>query len=311
MSDIALSAAQRSSLQSINDASNRINQSQSRLNTGRKVNQVTDDPIAFFRSQALVQQASDLSSRNDTIGQTVSALGASLTASTAVDGFLKQLKGIVQSAEAGGLADKKAATDQLRAVGQQLSEVVRDASFGGVNILAGSTSSLSTQLSNRTAATLTIPGVNLAGPGGLFGQSGVFGANGTFAVSGLLSGPGGVAVAGFSALGTPGGLAVSSANAIFSAVATRIDTAISQNQGVAASIGGSVGVLTNRLRFNQDQVNTLNQGADKLTLADLNTEAATTQSEILRRQLATTALGNSNRAAKAALSLLAPQNNQR
>ena len=58
MTDIALTAAQRSSLLSLQQTQTLSDRTQTRLTTGREVNSVVDDAVNFFRAQALTDRGS-------------------------------------------------------------------------------------------------------------------------------------------------------------------------------------------------------------------------------------------------------------
>lgn len=60
MAEVVLSGAMRSNLLSLQNTSKLLDQTQSRLSTGLKINGAIDDPTAFFTSRALSTRASDL-----------------------------------------------------------------------------------------------------------------------------------------------------------------------------------------------------------------------------------------------------------
>ena len=60
MAEVVLSGAMRSNLLSLQNTSKLLDQTQSRLSTGLKINGAIDDPTAFFTSRTLSTRASDL-----------------------------------------------------------------------------------------------------------------------------------------------------------------------------------------------------------------------------------------------------------
>ncbi|GGF18740.1 flagellin [Aliidongia dinghuensis] len=318
MSDITLTAVQQDTLLQLQNASQLFNRTQERLNTGKKVNGVVDDAVAYFRSTSLYDRTSALDTRKGNIDQSVSAVTAALNATSAVDGLLKQLKGVLEGARGAVLSQRVAATTQFKNIAKQLAQLVKDTTYQGLNILTATTATLSTQFSERTAATLVINGFNLVATGAgntnsLFtGATGVFKADGSLNFSNVIfSGAGGTGVFGFSALNltsaqTIGGvtIAVSRAEAIFSASDNRIDAAIAQNQAISASLGINVSILQARSTFTANYATTLSQGGDKLTLADLNTEAANSQALTLRQQIGIQSLSVSGQQNQSILNLL-------
>lgn len=300
MSDITLTATQRSTLLSLQDTGDLFNRTQGRLNSGKKVASVTDDAVAYFRAQSLSNRGTDISNRKTVIDQSVQSLNAALSATSAVEGLLNQLKGVLEGARGASLSQREAATTQFANIGKQLNQLVRDATYQGLNILTSSNANLTTQFSERTAATFTVSGFDLTSTAAgnakaLFTDSGVtaFKADGTIIFSQVVvsAGGGSGTIGGFSALdltGTQAGVgtvAATIAAAIFTASDTRLDKAISQLQGISSTLGTNVAILQARSTFSASYANTLSTGSDKLTLADLNTEAANSQALQLRQQL--------------------------
>lgn len=315
MSDITLTAVQQDTLLQLQNASSLFNRTQDRLNTGKKVNGVTDDAVAYFRSTSLYDRSSALTITKANIDQSVSAVTAALNATSAVDGLLKQLKGVLEGARGAVLSQRVAATTEFKNISKQLAQLVKDATYQGLNILTSSSATLTTQFSERTAATLKITGFNLCATGtgntqSLFtGATGAFKADGTLQFSNVVfSGAGGSGkIGGFSSLNLTsqsGSVSVSQAEAIFSASDNRIDAAIAQNEAISAQLGINVSILQARSTFTANYDNTLSQGGDKLTLADLNTEAANSQALSLRQQIGIQSLSVSGQQNQSILNLL-------
>jgi flagellin-like hook-associated protein FlgL len=296
MSGITLTATQTATLQSLSQASNLFTTTQNELNTGKKVNSASDDAVAFFRSKSLYDRSSQILTRKANIDQSIQSVQAALNATSAVDGLLKQLKGVLEGARGATLASRVSATTQFKTIAKQLSQLVKDASYQGLNLLTSTNASLSTQFSERTASVFNINGFNYASTGAgngnsLFTGSGVvFQANGTLNFSSLVAsgantGVGGVQ--GFSQLSvaTSGSIAASVAAIIFTESDNRLDAAISQNDALTAALGTNVDILQARSTFSANYAATLSGGGDKLTLADLNVEAANSQALTLRQQI--------------------------
>ena len=118
------------------------------------------------------------------------------------------------------------------------------------------------------------------------------------------------AVQGFSQLdltGTAAGqgtVAASIANAIFTGTDNRISNAINQLRAISAALGTNVTILQTRSTFSSSYSNSLTSGANALTLADLNTEAANSQALQLRQQFGVQALVSANTQNQSVLTLL-------
>jgi flagellin-like hook-associated protein FlgL len=315
MSDITLTATQRQTLLSLTQTTSLFNRTQDRLNTGKKVNSAVDDPVAFFRAQSLSDRSTAILGRKSDIDQSVQAVTSALDATSSVQNLLGQLQGVLEGARSGSLSNRISATQQFETIGTQLAQLVKDASFQGLNLLSSTSTSLSTQFSERTASTLTIQGFNLvatatANDRTLFTQAAAFNAAGQLLFSQIVGNADlSIDVTGFSALalaGTQGGgtVAASVAQAIFTAADNRISNAISQLQGISAQLGTNVAILTERSNFSANYSNTLTNGADALTLADLNAEAANSQALTLRQQLGIQSLSVSGEQNSSILQLL-------
>jgi flagellin-like hook-associated protein FlgL len=311
MSGITLTATQTQTLRSLSSASELFQTTQNELNTGKKVNSATDDAVAFFRSKSLYDRSNNILTRKANVDQSIQSVQAALTATSAVDGLLKQLKGVLEGARGASLSARVSATAQFKDIGKQLGQLVKDASYQGLNLLTSTSANLSTQFSERTAATFKINGYNLTATGAGNGRSLFTGVTGLYSTTGVINFSnvvssqvnGAGSVKGFSALdltGTAAGqgtVKASNAATIFSNSNNRIDAAINQNSALTAALGTNVAILQARSTFSNNYASTLSGGGDKLTLADLNTEAANSQALTLRQQIGVQSLsviGNQN-----------------
>ncbi len=316
MSNITLDSSSRQTLLSLQNVTQLFNSTQNELNTGKKVNSAADGATAFFQSQSLSQRASDILNRKSAVDQNVQSVETALTATSAVTSLLQQLQGVVDGARGASLNQRIASTQQFKDIGQQLAQLVKDASFQGLNILTSTSAVLATQFSERTAATFTIQGYDLVATSTnngrtLFTQAAVFKSDGSLAFTNII-GDSTLAntVKGFSQLdltGTQAGtgtVKASIANAIFTGTDNRISNAISQLRGISAALGTNVTILQTRSNFSSNYANSLTSGANSLTLADLNTEAADSQALQLRQQFGVQALVSANTQNQSVLTLL-------
>lgn len=150
----------------------------------------------------------------------------------------------------------------------QLDTLASDASYGGVNLLAGD--DLKVAFNETGTSSLTISGVS-------FDSTGL----GLAQVSG----------AGFQS------------DSDIDAVITKLDTALSSLRTQASKFGSNLSTVQTRQDFTKNMVNTLQTGADNLVLADTNEEGANLLALQTRQQLSTTALSLSAQADQAVLRL--------
>jgi flagellin len=83
----------------------------------------------------------------------------------------------------------------------------------------------------------------------------------------------------------------------------KIATAKETVNAISATFSNNATILQNRQNYNNETIKTLNDGADLLTLADINEEGANLTSLQTRQQLSITALSLSNQADQAILRL--------
>ena len=298
MSGITLTATQTNTLQSLSQASNLFATTQNELNTGKKVNSATDDAVAYFRSKSLYDRSSQILTYKANTDQSIQSVQAALSATSAVDGLLKQLKAVLEGAKGATLSERTSSTTQFKNIAKQLAQLVKDASYQGLNLLTSTNAKLTTQFSERTAATFTISGFNFVSTSGgnansLFTGSAIaFKSDGTLNFSAVVAsaGSGGAAekIQGFSQLNLAtgaGSITASEAAVIFTQSDNRLDSAISQNSALTSALGTNVNILQARATFSANYAATLSGGGDKLTLADLNVEAANSQALSLRQQI--------------------------
>lgn len=95
---VVLSAAIRGSINSLQETSSQIDQTQLRISTGLRVNSALDNPQNFFEARALNQRASTLSTLLDGISRSVSTINAASTGTTAITSLLEQAESIANSA---------------------------------------------------------------------------------------------------------------------------------------------------------------------------------------------------------------------
>ena len=73
---------------------------------------------------------------------------------------------------------------------------------------------------------------------------------------------------------------------------------------MSAELGSYYNIVLNRQDFTENLINVLEEGADKLTLADMNEESANMLALQTRQQLATNSLSLASQAAQSILRLV-------
>ena len=96
---------------------------------------------------------------------------------------------------------------------------------------------------------------------------------------------------------------VNGGNDAIDASLQQVETAIGKLREVASDFGSAYSIIETRQDFTESLVNVLTEGADSLTLADMNEESANMLALQTRQQLAINALSLSSQANQAVLSL--------
>ena len=298
--DIALTAAQRNALLSLQSVQSLSDRTQTRLSTGKRINSVLDDAVNFFKAKSLSDRAEDFSLKKDGIDQGISSISAALDALEALDSMIKQMKGIAEAARSQTQTERGASTQQFDELGKQIYQLVEDASYQGLNLLNNTNSKLEISFSPRTQSELEVPGFDL-------NATVVAAATVDTRIFSVVAFSGAGAFL-FSNFGASNGFSVFALNnsqvSLASAVIRRLDLAISRVRSHAAKLGTNVSILETRLDFTKTYVNTLEVGGDKLTLADLNEEGANLVALQTRQQLGIQALAIAGQQQQAILSLL-------
>ena len=268
LSDISLTAGMRNNLLALQRTSKQINVTQDRLGSGKRVNSALDNPTNFFAAQAHLERASDLNDRKDAMAEGVQIIKNADNGIKAITSLILAAKGLASSALAtNDTLSQLTYYSQFEQITTQISTLASDSGYRGTNLLTDGT--LSLEFSQKAGvAQLTVNGFN---------------ADATSL---------GVTAAGTwdSALATQSTLA-------------HMDAALTTLRTKSSTLASSLSVITTRQEFTDNVINTLQQGADGLTLADMNTEGANMLMLQTRQSLGTTALGLSSQTAQSVLKL--------
>ena len=258
MSDIVLSAGVRSNLLQLQQTSNLINTTQTDLATGNKVNSALDNAISFFTAQGLNNRANNLSGLLDSMSNAVSTIQAANNGITSITKLVQSAQSLVsQAQQANNTTTQASLSTQFNSLLTQIGQLAGDSGYSGVNLLAGNT--LTVTLDETGASTTTVTGVNY-----------------TNAANAPLS----------LANATNNWAAASD----ITAASTALTTALTSLQSESQTLSSGLATIQIRQDFTNSMINTLQTGADNLTLADSNQEGADLLALQTRQQLSTTAL---------------------
>jgi len=315
MADIALSSGIRSNLISLQNTNDLLSRTQSRLGTGKKVNSAIDNPDSFFKAADLSDRATKLDGRLDSMGQAVSAVKSADQAITSIKTLTSQLKAVAEDVK--GETDSSVRQNlgtQYNDLLTQISDLAKDSVYAGTNFLQGSSFD-TTGSSAKDNQTLTVQfneeldESTLQLQGFSIGQ-----ANTTSALSisggelGLTGTTIQVSNDSAAASATGDGNEVNFANTGY---ATSMDNIIKNIEAfetdldsASSGLANNLSIVTTRQDFTQQQVNILEEGSDKLTLADLNEEGANLLALQTSQQLAISSVSLASQSSQAVLRLV-------
>jgi len=269
MNDISLTASMRSTLVSLQETTSAMNRTQERLATGKKVNSALDNPASFFAAKGHTDRASQLEGRKDAMNEAVQTIKAADKGVKAITSLIENLRGVITQAraEASGTGATAAQVAQFTTLKTQMDQLVEDASYKGVNFLQEGTT-LKVSFNEDGTNSLTVSG------------------NGATTTD--------------LAIGT---LATGETGTTLDTLEKTLDDALVTLRQDSATLSSSLSIIQTRIDFTSDMVNTLKEGADKLTLADVNEEGANMLMLQTRQQLGTTSLSLASQAAQGVLRL--------
>jgi flagellin len=308
MADITLTASMRNNLVSLQQTADLMNQTQTRLATGKRVNSALDNPTNFFSASAHMQRANDLSARKDGMTEAIQAIKASDSGITALKSLLDSAKGILETARTTSAAGLSSLYTQFNEVAKQIGQLINDSGYKGTNFLNGSSVSLDVLFNETGSNKLTMNGFDAKVSGlldstttGVIGSTlGISNLAGTISnISTFVAGSAAIdsTVVGYSAVA-----GFSNAETL-NAIASGLTSAISQLQVQSSKLASNLAIVNARFNFTNSMIGVEKTGADNLTLADTNEEGANMLMLQTRNQLGTTSLSLASQAAQSVLRL--------
>ena len=269
MSDIVLSAGVRSNLLQLQQTSNLITQTQTRLSTGKKVNSALDNAINFFTAQGLDNRANDLSGLLDSMSNAINTIQAANNGITAITKLVQSQQSLAsQALQTTDTNVRATLAAQFDALTTQIAQLAGDSGFNGVNLLAGNT--LTVTLDETGNSSTSVAGVD---------YSTVANVQTNLTIDS----------------------AVSAHNAWLNTTDIQasqgvLTTALTDLRSESQTLSANLSTVQIRQDFTKATINTLQTGSAALTLADSNEEGANLLALQTRQQLSTTALSLASQA---------------
>jgi len=257
-------------LQNLNSTNKQMAEVQSRINTGLKVAGPKDDGSTFAIAQNIRSDVAGLDAVKDSLNRGVSAADTAIAAGQSISDLLIEMKEKAVAATDASLdtASRTALSADFDALRDQISTIVSNAEFDGVNLIDGSVTNINV-LANDSGSTITVTARELSASDGLSIQA-------SFGLT-------------------------TATNAVQARSA--VDAAIQTANSRLASLGTDAKSLEIHNDFVSQLQDTLTEGIGNLVDADLAKESARLQSLQIKQQLGVQALSIANQAPQSILGL--------
>jgi flagellin-like hook-associated protein FlgL len=241
----------------LQQTSDLITTTQTRLATGKRVNSALDNPNNYFTAQGLDNRASDLTNLLDSMSTAINTINAANNGISAITKLVQSAQSLVsQAKQTTDTSVQATLSTQFDALLTQIGQLAGDSGFNGINLLGGN--DLTVTLNETGTSTTTVTGVDYTDA-----NTGLSIANATNSWADTA--------------------AIDAASADLTAALTTL-------RSEAQTLGSGLSVVQIRQDFTKATINTLQSGSDALTLADSNEQGANLLALQTRQQLSTTAL---------------------
>ena len=338
MSGISVNSNMRASLAALRNNAAQFNETTTRLATGKRVSNAVDNPTNFFAAVNLNDRAEGLNSRLDSMGQAIQRIQAADNGISTIRSYISAMKGVVNNAL--GNTDSDARADlgkQFNELINQIGTAAADSGYQGINLLqtSGEDGESETVQFNETfdQSTLEVKGFNMetgtydsaTGTLTAVSASDVTGVT-SISIEGITGGldqaalilakQDSIEAVGIQAYDAAGMTNTASAEVaginwagdgykdLLADVITQLEAYDNELKTQASALANNLSTITTREEFSANMIDTLTEGADKLTLADLNEEGANLLALQTQNQLATQSLSLASQNSQSVLQLI-------
>ena len=259
-------------LQNLNATQTTLQMVQKQIDTGLKVADAMDNGGAFAIAQNMRAQVGGLGAVTDSLHNVQNVVDVANAAGTAISNILVEMKQKAVAASDTSLdtTSRKALSEDFTSLREQITTIVKNASFNGINIIDGSTLQISALASADAKNHITISAANLS----LGGAVVTITAN----------------------------LSIST-QALASAAAAAVNTSLQNVNNALAKLGTGSKKLTIHSTFVSQLSDALTTGIGNLVDANLAQTSAQLQSLQVKQQLGVQALSIANSAPQILLGL--------
>ncbi|WP_308910053.1 flagellin [Pseudokordiimonas caeni] len=160
---INVNASALSALRNLDNTNRSLNTTQTHINTGLKISSAKDNAAVFSIAQKLRGDLRGLNAVKQSLDRGISTVDVALAAANAISDLLLEMKEKAVAAADQGLdsTSRQALTQDFRALRDQISTIIENASFNGTNIIDGGTDQIVAITNADATQTLSVAHENL------------------------------------------------------------------------------------------------------------------------------------------------------
>jgi flagellin len=259
-------------LQYLNQTQSALSQVQTSINTGLKVSSAKDNGAVYAIAQNMRGNVAAYGAVTDSLNRGMSAVDVAMSASQSISDLLVQMKSKALSAADTSLdtASRQAMNNDFAALRDQITTIVKNAVFNGVNLVDGSTTSITALASTDGSRKITVSAQKLTLTGSI------------------------VTVKTTSTISTA---------AKASTMVATVQASLTNVNGALAKLSAGAKKFSIQIDFAQKLSDTLTAGIGNLVDANMAQQSALLTSLQTKQQLGIQALSIANQAPQAILSL--------
>ncbi len=259
-------------LQNLTSTQMDLAKTQNVISTGKMVNTAADSGAVWAIANTMTGKVTALNAVKDSLNRASSTIDVAMSGGQQVSDLLSQLKAQALAASDTSLntASRTSLNQNFKALLSELTTVVSNASFNGVNMINSGGTTIYALASDSGSSKITVAAQSLA----LGGANVTIAATASFATA-----------------------------AAASAYVATLTTSIANVNTALTNLGTGSNAISSQLKFVSGLQNTLNAGISNLVDADMAAESAKLQALQTKQQLGIQALSIANQSTSALLSL--------
>jgi len=267
-------------LSSLKSTNKQMESTNSKLSSGLKVSSALDDPVAYFKADNHSAAAESLTSLTDSMNESVETLNAADDGIVAIKELINDAKSLANSAlSADDSTEAAGYFTEFKGILDQIDDLADDSGYGGINLLGGTSVTLTVTFDVKGDNTITLSGFDATATG--LGLGSAYNASGW----------------------TTSSASDGIDDAVINSAISKLDSAKVTLRTKAKGFSTKLSTITARQDFTNSMVTTLNEGAQNLKNADLNTEGANLLSLQTQQQLGTNSLSIASQSMQSVLNL--------